>query len=128
MSVIVSILLFCWLPHITGSARELPGKLETDRNPDHHPEPGFVREQRSHRPQALFCLVRCRGFANGLLMRLVKPTAVLERCRQDPLESRRAAQHQVLGLVQALRFGQRLDRRIEVGIGVGVVQHSFDAS
>ena len=58
----------------------------------------------------------------------VKPAALVERQAQHALERGRGPRDQILGLAQSLRLGQRGDRRIELGIGVGAVGHSVQAS
>ena len=58
------------------------------------------------------------ALASAGLVRLGEPAAGLERLGEDPLQLRRRAGDQRLGLLEAPGRRQRLDRRLELRVGV----------
>ena len=53
----------------------------------------------------------------------VEPAALGERGAEHPLKRGRGAHHQVLRLPEPPRVGDRGDRGVELGVGVGPVGH-----
>ncbi len=77
---------------------------------------------------ALLRIVGAGGLADRLIVGGVEPSALGHRRRQHALERRSRPHHEVLGLRQPTRIGDRVDRGIEVVVGVGAVHHSRGGS
>ncbi len=104
---------------------ELPRQLEPDRDADEHPQPSLLGNQRAQLTQAIGGIFGRRGLDDRLVVRVAEP-ATVRQCRgQQPLQRRRRAQHQVLGVAEPGGIADRGDRRIELGFGVCAVGHSL---
>ena len=102
---------------------ELARELEADGDADQHPQAGLLGEHRLTRTDPLGGLVVRDRLADHLLVAEVEPAALLERAGEHALQRRRRARHQVLRLAQPLGIGDRCDRGLELGVGVGAVGH-----
>jgi selenide, water dikinase len=103
---------------------EFARELEPNRHADEHPDPGLLGDQRPQIAHAVGWIFPRRGLANRLVVSAVEPAALLEGNGKHPLERGRRAHHHVLRLPEPGRVGDRGDRGVELGVGVGPIWHS----
>ena len=100
-----------WSDHLFSSLQ-----CPADGDSNHHPHPRLLGEQGADRGDPLVGVGDGRG-AQGLgLVRLAEPAALGERGGEDLLQLRRRAGDDPLGLGEALRVEQPLDRRFELAL------------
>src|SRR5213592_1183238 len=87
-----------------------------DGDPDHHPHPRLLGEERANRTQALVRIGDGRCPQRLGLMRLAKPAAIGEGSDKHLLQLRRRSGHDALGIGKALGIEEPLNRRLESGL------------
>jgi hypothetical protein len=98
---------------------ELAGEGPADGDADHHPDPRLLGEQGAERDLALGRVVELERLAELGLVRFCKPAARLERLGEDALQLRGGLGDDRLGLAEAVGLLERLDRDLELPLGVG---------
>src|SRR3954451_1206185 len=88
-------------------------QLPPNRDAHHHPYARLLGEQRPHRGDALVRIRRGRRLQDLPVVRLATPAALVQRADEYALELRRDPRELGLGLAEALRVAQRLDRRVD---------------
>ncbi len=76
-----------------------------------------------HDAGAIELVLKDDRLPDRLVVAAAEPPSLLERTREHLLERWRNPQDEVLRLLQPSRIGDRSDRGIELGVGVGAVRH-----
>ena len=103
---------------IQSPCRQLSRKLVPDRDADEHAHARLLGDQRPHGGDPLVRVGDAGGAQDLGLMGGAEPVRGLEGLVEDPLQLRRGARHQALGLVQLPRVAERLQRGLELRVGV----------
>lgn len=95
----------------------------TDGDPHHHPHPGLLGEQGAKCDGAFLLILEGERLAQLRLVALGEPAASLQGLGEDPLQAWRCRGDGRLGIAEARGIGKRLDRSLELRLGVFAGRH-----